>query len=121
MTKITRKTQIANEAGRGCIIGNPATLMRRSQAFLSEEPVPRARAPWHICCASSSISQLEVAMTFSSTNVPPIRCPVRRKVVSSLLCHSCENHVKVQFRSEGGPELQCTRWDWGFKSSPGPD
>lgn len=59
-------------------------------------------------------------MAQSSANIPaPIRCPVRRKVISSLLCHTCENHVKVLYRGEGGPELQCTRWEWGFKSTDG--
>lgn len=45
-----------------------------------------------------------------------IRCPIRRKSVSSLVCHTCTNHIRVQFKSELSPELQCSKWDWGMQS-----
>ncbi len=41
-----------------------------------------------------------------------IRCPMRNQVISSEVCHTCSNHIRVLFRSETPPELQCTRWSW---------
>lgn len=45
-----------------------------------------------------------------------IRCPVRNKSVSSLVCHTCTNHIRVLFKSELSPELQCSKWEWGMPS-----
>ncbi len=42
----------------------------------------------------------------------PIDCPVRKRTVSSLLCHTCGNHIRVLYRAEGPPELQCSKWNW---------
>jgi len=41
-----------------------------------------------------------------------IQCPVRKRVLSSLMCHDCPNHIRVLFRSEIPLELQCAKWDW---------
>lgn len=39
-----------------------------------------------------------------------IECPIRRAVVPTLECHSCPNGIRVLFRSEYPPELQCAVW-----------
>ena len=52
-------------------------------------------------------------MTFPAPNSPAdLRCPVRKKVISSMVCHTCANHIKVLYKSENPPELQCSCWDW---------
>ena len=45
-------------------------------------------------------------------NVPEIDCPVRKARVSSMECHCCDNHIRVLFKSEAPPELQCSLRQW---------
>gem|GEM_PF-6488383 len=53
-------------------------------------------------------------MPFHSSNPPErLNCPIRGKIISSMICHTCPNHIKVMFKSELSPELQCSRWNWG--------
>ena len=43
-----------------------------------------------------------------------IQCPKRGKWISCMVCHFCENHIKVLYMSEVQPELQCAQWDWSL-------
>ena len=45
-------------------------------------------------------------------HVPEIDCPVRKVRISSLVCHTCNNHIDVLFKSECPPELQCSMRQW---------
>jgi hypothetical protein len=52
-------------------------------------------------------------MAYSFSNSPHhLRCPIRKKLISSMVCHTCANHIKVQYKSENPPELQCARYEW---------
>ena len=31
-----------------------------------------------------------------------------------MVCHFCENHIRVLYMSEVQSELQCAQWDWSF-------
>ena len=31
-----------------------------------------------------------------------------------MVCHFCENHIRVLYMSEVQPELQCAQWDWSL-------
>ena len=56
--------------------------------------------------------------------IPEIECPVRWTRISSLECQSCPNRIRVMFRSEFPPELQCSAWrhlaanEWESPSDP---
>lgn len=43
-------------------------------------------------------------------NTEEIECPVRGTAVPVLTCHSCPNCLRVLFRSEYPPEVQCMAW-----------
>ena len=53
--------------------------------------------------------------------ISEIDCPTRRKTVSTLVCHTCPNHIKVLFRGEAPPELQCAKWEWECENQGGVD
>lgn len=37
-----------------------------------------------------------------------IKCPIRKAVISTLVCRECANRVRVLFQSEYPPELLCS-------------
>jgi hypothetical protein len=52
------------------------------------------------------------AVPIRSGQVPEIECPVRTKRISSLECHVCPNCIRVLYRGESPPEMQCSLWTW---------
>jgi hypothetical protein len=60
-------------------------------------------------------------MHYCQQDPPEILCPRRHAHVSSMECHVCHNHLKVQRCDELYPELQCGLYDFspiGLDPSP---
>ncbi len=56
-----------------------------------------------------------------SNRLEQIECPVRNKVISSMTCHTCPNHIRVLYKSEMPAELQCSRWTWSNRDETAED